>query len=71
VVCTRALEFVNLVYSPKTFPICGAVCLALDGIGLLGDEFRDVAGGGGEFPSKEQNQKGATHAMANSTHLRA
>jgi hypothetical protein len=47
VVCTRALEFVNLVYSRQTVSICGEFRPDLDGFGLLGDEFRDATGGSG------------------------
>jgi hypothetical protein len=40
------LEFVNLVYSRKTVSICGELKPDFDGIGLLGDGFRDATGGG-------------------------
>jgi hypothetical protein len=42
VVCTRALEFVNLVYSRKIVSICGEFWPDFDGFGLLGDDFWDL-----------------------------
>jgi hypothetical protein len=45
-ICTCPWEFVNLVYSWKTFSICNAFGPDFDEIGLLGDEFRDATGAG-------------------------
>jgi hypothetical protein len=47
VVCNVPLKFVNLVYSGQTFSIFSAFGPDFDGIGLLGDEFRDATGDGG------------------------
>jgi hypothetical protein len=36
-------------YSENLFSICGEFRPGFDGVGLLGDEFRDATGGGGQI----------------------
>lgn len=47
VVLHGPLEFVNLVYFRKAFPICRAFGPDVDGIRILNDELRDATGGVG------------------------